>query len=177
MLKSEITLTRHALADLMYPVGSYYITESSSLSTVAQMNEFFGGEWIQLDEGRFLEAATSGAGENKAPGLPNIKGTHRTGFYPKNVGGSGAFDSATTNDNGWTGATNQSGIGWANFLASDGELKRDGTYRNDVYGNSDTVQPMSRTVYVYRRSKLGGGLVSNLKRYFAYLLYLRKEDM
>ena len=48
MLNNQLTLTRHSIADLMYPVGSYYITESDELNTVEKMNAFFGGTWEQV---------------------------------------------------------------------------------------------------------------------------------
>ena len=62
MLNNQVTLTRHAIADLMYPVGSYYITESDELNTVAKMNAFFGGTWEQVTD-RFLYGSTSAGTE------------------------------------------------------------------------------------------------------------------
>ena len=50
MLNNQVTLTRHSIADLMYPVGSYYITESEELNTVEKMNAFFGGTWEQIKD-------------------------------------------------------------------------------------------------------------------------------
>ena len=50
MLNNQLTLTRHSIADLMYPVGSYYITESDELNTVEKMNAFFGGTWEQIKD-------------------------------------------------------------------------------------------------------------------------------
>lgn len=157
MLGNQAQLSFYSLMDLIYPVGSYYITESSDLSDATKMATKFDGTWEQLEAGRFLEACSSGAGTNKAPGIPDIRGSHRTGFYPKDVGGSNCFKTSSTNDNGWTGSTSQSGIGWANFVAANGEYYN-GTYANNVYGKSNTVQPKSRTVYIYKRTGLAGGL-------------------
>lgn len=50
MLNNQVTLTRYSIADLMYLVGSYYITESEELNTVAKMNAFFGGTWEQIKD-------------------------------------------------------------------------------------------------------------------------------
>lgn len=79
MLDSKTNIMLQAIADYLYPVGSYYITESSELNTVAKMNAHFGGEWIALDAGRFLEAGTSVA--NKEAGLPNITGVTTDNFH------------------------------------------------------------------------------------------------
>lgn len=50
MLNNQVTLTRYSITDLMYPVGSYYITESYELNTVEKMNAFFGGTWEQIKD-------------------------------------------------------------------------------------------------------------------------------
>ena len=70
------------------PVGHYLITENANLSTVAQVQARYGGTRVQLEAGRFLEAAPIGAGSNKDAGLPNITG-YFTGTLNGNNGGNG----------------------------------------------------------------------------------------
>lgn len=157
MLDSKTNIMLQAIADYLYPVGSYYITESSELDTVAKMNAHFGGEWIALDAGRFLEAGTSVV--NKEAGLPNITGS-------VNNAGFGLVERVSPSNSGatkWKSASNVSryqgsyksnvNTGFT-FDASKGEV-HNGKYNNLIYGKSDTVQPKSRVVYIYRRTKLG----------------------
>lgn len=47
------------IVNLLYPIGSYYITESSLLDTIEKMNNYFGGTWEKI-EGRFLLGASEG---------------------------------------------------------------------------------------------------------------------
>lgn len=155
MLNTAPQIQYSAILDFVYPVGSYFITESSNFNTVAKVQAHFGGTWTQLDAGRFLEAVTSGAGSNKAAGLPNITGTvdgNNWGLY--NAGqftGTGALWQLSQGS--YDGSRTQSDARCmkVHFDASKGEV-HSGTYRNDVYGKSDTVQPKSRTVYMYRRT-------------------------
>ena len=128
--------------DMIYPVGSYYITESSDLNTAAKMATKFGGTWAQLDDGRFLEAVTGGAGSDKSAGLPNITGTFAGGDLPT---ATGAFT-----DLGQNGS--KVGAGSAQFRNKSFDASRS----SSIYGNSTTVQPKSRTVYIYRRTALAG---------------------
>lgn len=147
--------------DMIYPVGSYYITESSDLNTAAKMATRFGGTWAQLDAGRFLEAVTSGAGSNKNAGLPNI-----TGRLTRN-GSSGDYGMLWREQNnyqikssGGIVATRIYGGTINGGAAAVGgyELSLDASKGGStLYGASDTVQPKSRTVYIYRRTALAGG--------------------
>lgn len=155
MLNTAPQIQYSAILDFVYPVGSYFITESADYNTVAKVQAHFGGTWTQLDAGRFLEAVTSGAGSNKAAGLPNI-----TGAVDGNNWGLAQVDTWAGTGALWQlskgtqdASTTKSGSKcWkVNFDASKGEV-HSGTYRNDVYGKSDTVQPKSRTVYMYRRT-------------------------
>ena len=142
--------------DMIYPIGSYYITESNDLNTAAKMATKFGGTWAQLDAGRFLEAVTSGAGSNKNAGLPNIKGTFYAarsfmGETASETSASGAFskefiNSGSKNNLSWGGSNRQCYL-YFNAHSSNS------IYSDDV----TTVQPKSRTVYIYRRTALAGG--------------------
>lgn len=154
MLNSQPQKTLYGLMDLLYPVGSYYITESSSLNTVDKMNSYFGGTWERLEDGRFLEAGSSIS--NKDAGLPNIIGsiTRKRGDLGESSSesfGSGALSpvfnptSYGLQNLSWGGTSRSSRI---DFNASNS---------NAIYGKSTTVQPKSRVVYIYRRATLSGG--------------------
>ena len=136
-----------ALLDFVYPVGSYFITESSSFSTVAQVEAHFGGTWQMIPAGYALWTADSGAGNTISAGLPNIKGTlpKCIGVYDGNTP-TGAFTKAGRDaDNG--GYANYYGRGSYNFNANSGATTS-GIYRDDV----TTVQPPARKVYAYKRT-------------------------
>ena len=145
MLNSQAQKTLYGLMDMIYPVGSYYITESSDLNTKEKMATKFGGTWEQLDDGRFLEAVTGGAGSDKPAGLPNITGTFCGGDTDIK---SGAFTSSVGNGS-------KVGSGSAQFRTFTFNANSGASVKG-IYGNSNTVQPKSRTVYIYRRTALAG---------------------
>ena len=150
MLDSKTNIMLQAIADYLYPVGSYYITESSELNTVEKMNTHFGGEWVSLDAGRFLEAGTSIS--NKEAGLPNITGVTTDNFhYGGDTHGenSGCFK---IDDSLPRAMKLGSGTGVGLY-----HTRFNANLSNSIYGKSNTVQPKSRVVYIYRRTKLGGG--------------------
>lgn len=156
------------IVDLIYPIGSYFITESSNFNTVTKVANHFGGTWVRIEDGRFLEACSSSPGTDKSAGLPNIKGmlynargfmgekaseTSTNGALSKQWIGSGSLNNLS-----WAGSNRQS---YLYFNASEGDCGTDTssqttpTYtskENSVYGKSTTVQPKSRTVYIYRRT-------------------------
>lgn len=147
MLNSQAQKTLYGLMDMIYPVGSYYITESSDLDTATKMNTKFGGTWVQLDAGRFLESVTSGAGSNKNAGLPNITGGVEVRIPWTGANENGALKLTSFNTNFVDGRSNQ-GVGDRIYF--------DASKSNPIYGKSTTVQPKSRTVYIYRRTALAG---------------------
>lgn len=143
------------IVNLIYPVGSYFITESSNFNTVAKVQAHFGGTWVQIESGRFLEACSSSAGTHKSAGLPNITGAvdgNNWGLAQADTwAGTGALWQLSKGTQDASTTKSGSKCWKVHFDASKGEV-HSGTYRNDVYGKSDTVQPKSRTVYIYRRT-------------------------
>lgn len=86
--------------------------------------------------GRFVEGAAT-AGTYKAAGLPNIKGdTQMAALYDSKVMANGAFKSSPR----WV----------ANFTTNAGTLsgviKFNASDSNQIYGNSETVQPPALTM-------------------------------
>ena len=149
MLNSASQKTFQFLANLLYPVGSYYITESQELDSVDKMNAYFGGTWERLEAGRFLEAGTSVS--NKEAGLPNITGVTTDNFHYAGVArgeNSGCFQIDDSLPRAMAiGSGSGGGVYHTRFNAS---------LSNSIYGNSGTVQPKSRVVYIYKRTSVGG---------------------
>lgn len=71
MLNSTGQKTLYGLMNMLYPVGSYYITESPDLNTVDKMNAYFGGTWERIQD-RFL----LGAGRTYSVGQEGGEKTH-----------------------------------------------------------------------------------------------------
>lgn len=66
MLNTAPQIQYSAILDFIYPVGSYFITESSDYNTVAKVQAHFGGTWVQVT-GRFLYgSATAGITDGEA---------------------------------------------------------------------------------------------------------------
>lgn len=104
---------------------------------------------MRVDSGYFLEATTSSSsvGGTVSAGLPNISGAITNigaQVEGESVTASGAI-SISGNQSSWTG--HPSGTGY--YLTS---IKFNASSSNSVYGKSTTVQPKSRTVYMYRRT-------------------------
>lgn len=125
-----------ALLNALYPVGSIYI----SVDDTSPAN-LFGGTWEQLDGGYTLWTATSDAGETINAGLPNIKG-ELSGVLTYNSYGDGAFTNTVKENDTYnpSGATNN----WTT-------VKFNASTYNNIYGNSDTVQPPAYKVYAWKR--------------------------
>ena len=104
--------------------------------------------------GAFAEGAgkTNEVGTCRAPGVPNVKGSidvsiatfHGTAWYSP-TGAGGFKSSGSTSERGWTDGGGGGSYFYPSMAASSGEV-HGGTYRNDVYGKSETVQPASIVV-------------------------------
>ena len=93
-------------------------------------------------DNRFLQGSDN-PGEFIEPGLPNIEGGFTAGEYANLGGGSfippsGAFEADNTYSFSVVGAAASHGTERLHFDAS---------LFNNIYGNSNTVQPKSYTVY------------------------------
>lgn len=133
------------IVDLIYPTGSYFITDQ--LKTAADVKAHFGniGEWEPLDEGTFLEA-TKVTPTKHNPGLPNIKGSANIYAYDFNNNKDGCFTNSWVWSSSAGGGGTVGNAGKLEFNANTGAVQS-GIYRDDCY----TVQPKSQTVYIYRR--------------------------
>lgn len=144
-------LTKAAVIDMLYPVGSIYLTMDSGFNPNTQ----WSGTWERLKEGVFLESAVAPNVEKEA-GVPNITGylenydqTGRValvtnyGFNPHGCFGwyAGTYNVVSTAITGTSGAT-----------AKNNRITFDASQSSAVYGKSDTVQPHSITVVMWQRT-------------------------
>lgn len=157
-----------AIVDLIYPIGSYFITESSSYNTAAKVAAHFGGTWTQVT-GRFLYGSSSAGsigGSNDATLV-----SHNHTFTGTKVSSSFGYVGNTRNN--MTDYTSTDGAGNQIFTRSS---KQTGAYyggggrgNNDeavikwTYQPTGTIStegssatnanmPAYRTVYMYRRT-------------------------
>lgn len=144
-VNDENVLTKSSLLELVYPIGSLYMTLN-----YVNPESFLGGRWVPLPEGFALWTASSGAGDTIAAGLPNITGT--TG----NATSSGSL--IAQDAGGFSGAMYLTDI--ASRKVSDGSSGKynggrigfNANLSNSIYGNSTTVQPPAYKVYVWKRT-------------------------
>lgn len=141
--QGDIISLREAIEELeeniwkkIYPVGSIYISADGS-----DPNTLFGGTWTQLDDGYYLRASSSGAGDTLDEELPNVKG--QTALELAN----------NQSQNGALKITKQSGSRSPNWSGdrSWGTLYFDASKSNSVYKDNGKVQPKSYKVAVYKR--------------------------
>ena len=162
MLQSQPNIQMQAIFNLIYPVGSLYF--STTLDTVAKVQNAFGGTWEKLPEGYAIWTASSGAGGTIAPGLPNITGKVH-GLW-----GGATFDhapeaSGALSLGGRIEEGSAGGNGWRMYLHDVIFNAKNGG--SSLYkDNFNTVQPPAYKVYVYKRLTLGGGLRSFLLALF-----------
>lgn len=119
--------------DEVYPVGSIYQTMDDAFNP----STVFGGTWERLEAGRFLQSADSGAGDKVEAGLPNATGTAQL------------LMSTTAKQSGMIRLT---GAGRGQYGLQSGSQAQvvldtievnltNAADDNNIYGNSNTVQP------------------------------------
>ena len=142
-----------ALLQAIYPVGSIYITTNSScpLSTLIS-----GSSWVLVSSGRVLQGADNdhAAGTTIEAGLPNIDLALRCDANPASYYSNNPLTDYGHDDYGGAVGSTTSGSDEYVFNMADatienraGDLLKD----NDIYGNSETVQPPAYVVNIFRR--------------------------
>ena len=136
MLNTESQIQYSAILDFIYPVGSYFITESADYNTVAKVQAHFGGTWVQVTE-RFLYGSTS-------------------------AGSTGGEANHTLTINEMPSHTHTTA--WNNMIWNDGNgnIKNPGSGTKMISSSTDCTytgggqahnnMPPYRTVYMYRRT-------------------------
>ena len=134
--------------NVMYPVGAIYITTADSCPIASYV-----GTWSKVSSGKVLQGADNdhAAGTSIAAGLPNITGNLSCVTYQRTWQGNGAFATGGTLSNAANTAGASGSFAGLSFNAANGEV-HNGTYRNDIYGKSDTVQPPAYVVNIFRRT-------------------------
>ena len=158
------------MLDFIYPIGSYFITESSSYNTTTKVANHFGGTWVRVT-GRFLydNNGTAGqtGGSNDATLVShshtvtiNSNGSHNHSLrsnehYNANVQGLGR-DGGQYGIGGISGgsgytyySTNHDGYNW---VQSSGSHSHTNTVSSEGNSATNANMPAYRTVYMYRRT-------------------------
>lgn len=128
--------TKVEILDVLYPVGTIYLTTSTNGVGSSSPASWLGGTWERLPEGYALWTASSGAGGTISAGLPNITGS---------FGGN--------QDQGATGAfyKSKSGVKNSGMSSYACVVQLDASRSSSIYGASTTVQPPAYKVYAWRR--------------------------
>ena len=156
MKLKDIVNSIHSIVDIIYPVGSVYIS-----TTTANPRDLFGGTWEQIATGRTLWGASSDNELNTTvnSGLPNITGTYDPRW--KDSTGGGIIMAAQNSGAMYTSRPSNHGYWWANTTSSGGagsntqyhtRLNFSAQRSNSIYGNSTIVQPPAYKVYMWRRT-------------------------
>lgn len=146
-----------------YPVGSIYIQWKNGDEYKPAV--LFGGDWTQLEEGQFLMNTylSDRVGADIPAGLPNIKGTfgNWNQFYGTRygTGATTAKNDGTYSGFQYKGNDQRTGV---TFDASKGQIytvngtehytTETGYTDKTVYGKSNTVQPYSLGVRIWKRT-------------------------
>lgn len=136
----------------MFPVGTI-IPYAGDLSTIPYGWHVCDGTNGTPDlSGRFLEGTTNAPKVFKDAGLPNITGDggNIQHIYAPFDARSGALSTRWTGENDAVDGFHPNQYNLGNGT---GKLILDASKSNSIYGNSDTVQPQSYTVYYIMRVK------------------------
>lgn len=174
MVASPPQIQMKAILDFIYPIGSYFITESSNLNTVEKVKAHFGGNWTRV-EGRFLYGSSSAGGtggSNDAVVVSHSHGVTLASNGDVNTINVPAGEHITFGNNANRGGIMlRSSEGWkdsatlAHMTTTTSDQGKIGSGNYDVYyGKIDMVinnagssgtnnnMPAYRTVYMYRRT-------------------------
>lgn len=145
----------------MYPIGSIYISVDTTSPAA-----LFGGTWEQLEEGQFLMNTylSDKLDADIAAGLPDIRGKFSAyelaAFYNSSYYAEGSlYVTGEAKFGGSDGHDDTSPV--IGFKASAGQVYNDngtehyttetGYTDKTVYGKSNTVQPRSLGVHIWKR--------------------------
>lgn len=131
--KQEVFLAVH-------PVGSIFLSTSD-----VEPAGLYGGTWEKIAEERTLMGAstTHPAGTTVEAGLPNIKGGVLDTWHGGGPSGAGAL-SVAVNGRGSIRNGDEGTFTWGNFYF-------DAASYNSIYGNSNTVQPATYYINIWKR--------------------------
>lgn len=154
-LKETIDLAVKTAILRAHPIGSYYLTEGTE-----NPQDFIGGGWQKLTGRYVLQCSddTHAAGATVEAGLPNITGHFSA---TDNVCLNGYADKDTPkvfakNDGCFSFIDGSGGRALVNVIqvgnySDNRRVTFSASSSNNIYGNSDTVQPPARIVNVWKR--------------------------
>lgn len=137
-----------SLFDVIYPVGSIYLSINSTLP------DNFSGTWERIAEGKCLwgsDSSGSNSGTVVEAGLPNITGNfnHATRKYSSSYL-DGSFTEGKLIDTTYFHYKDNY-ADWYTFISSR-ITSFDASNSNSIYGNSETVQPPALVVSMWKRT-------------------------
>lgn len=144
------------IVDLIYPVGSYFITESSSFNTTTKVANYFGGSWTRV-EGRFLYGSSSAGGtggSNDATLVSHnhtFSGSNATGNIKNVAGYSMTGDGVFTKSDG-SGTFGRGGTNSETYRNFKFSMTPSGSISTEGASGINANMPAYRTVYMYRRT-------------------------
>lgn len=156
MKLKDVVNSIHNIADIIYPVGSVYIS-----TTTTNPKDLFGGTWEKIATGRCLWGADNDneLGTTVNSGLPNITGSIDPRWSDSS--GGGIMMAAQNNGALYNERPSSHGYWWATATASGGagvntqyktRISFNAKNSNSIYGNSTIVQPPAYKVYMWRRT-------------------------
>lgn len=156
MLNCPPVITRNSIVDLIYPVGSYFITESSDFDTVAKVENHFGGTWVQVTE-TFLYGSTSATNSGTTSQAGEKTHTLTTAEMPAHTHRVWSGTGKTSNSAGLGYSYCYSIGGCDNDTTSKSWMSKTGAksqplLENTGGGSAHNNMPPYRTVYMYRRT-------------------------
>ena len=133
-----------ATVSAIYPVGSIYLTTSTS-GTCPIASLISGSTWVKVGSGRVLQGADNNHQPNTTieAGLPNLSGW---------VQGAGDRGESSQTCDGVLFTRREHGISVSNDGKPDWTYNFDASNYNSIYGNSTTVQPPAYVVVIWRRT-------------------------
>ena len=145
------------IVDLVYPVGSYFITESSNFNTATKVANYFGGTWVQVT-GRFLYGSSSAGSTGGSNNAVLVSHSHTfTGdsqYYQFGDVAYGSISSSNMNvsivdgtDSYGKGGTYSTRMKDTGFTVSP-----TGTISTEGSSGTGANMPAYRSVYMYRRT-------------------------
>lgn len=133
-----------------------------------------GGNVLPDLRNRFLEGANSVVREYKEAGLPNIEGSWNASYkYDTYLEGEATGAFSIDGD----GTTTTKEHGNINGNTSRNIFKLDASLSNEIYGNSDTVQPASYTVNYIIKATSGITTEAALDAFNMIKEYERKQNL
>ena len=153
----KCTALKSMIVDLIYPVGSYFITESSSFNTTTKVANHFGGTWTRV-EGRFLYGSNSAGGTGGSNDAKVISHNHtfegNSTYYQFGDVAYGTISSSNKNvsivdgtDSYGKGGTYSTRMKDTGFTVTPS-----GTISTEGSSGTNANMPAYRTVYMYRRT-------------------------